>query len=91
METYLKNHYNACILEEPNKVSFTSKCAPNIVLVYVGYYKVNGIEKSNAFDFSSLPVTSILRGCVRMQNPKYSKSKKCRVTDSTQPISKKVN
>ena len=72
---YLKDHYNACILEEPNKVSFTSKCAPNIVLVYVGYYKVNGIEKSNAFDFSSLPVTSILRGCVRMQNPKYSKSK----------------
>ena len=72
---YLKDHYNACILEEPNKVSFTSKCAPNIVLVYVGYYKVNGIEKSNAFDFSSLPVTSILRGCVRMQNPKYSTSK----------------
>ena len=72
---YLKDHYNACILEEPNKVSFTSKCAPNIVLVYVGYYKVNGIEKSNAFDFSSLPVTTILRGCVRMQNPKYRKSK----------------
>ena len=72
---YLKDHYNACILEEPNKVSFTSKCAPNIVLVYVGYYKVNGIEKLNIFDFSSFPVTSILRGCVRMQNPKYSKSK----------------
>ncbi|MCH5263720.1 MAG: methyltransferase [Lachnospiraceae bacterium] len=73
--SYLKAHHNACILEESNKVSFTGKCAPNIVLVYVGHYKVNGIEKSDAFDFSSFPVTSILRGCVRMQNPKYSKSK----------------
>lgn len=71
---YLKDYYNACVLEEYNKVSFTSKCAPNIVLVYVGHYKVNGIEKSNTFDFSSLPVTSILRGGVRMQNLKYSKS-----------------
>ena len=33
-------------------------------------------EKSKIFDFSSLPVTSILRGGVRMQNLKYSKSKK---------------
>lgn len=73
---YLKDYYNACILEEYNKVSFTSKCTPNIVLVYVGHYKVNGIEKSNIFDFSSLPVTSILRGGIRMQNLKYSKSKK---------------
>lgn len=74
--TYLRDHYNACILEESNKVSFTSKCAPNIVLVYVGHYKVNGMKRSNTFDFSSLLVTSILRGCVRMQNPQYSKSKK---------------
>lgn len=72
---YLKAHYNACILEESNKVCFTSKCAPNIVLVYVGHYKVNGIEKTNTFDFSSLVVTSIVRGCVRMQNLQYSKSK----------------
>lgn len=72
---YLKHHYNACILEESNKVSFTSKCAPNIVLVYVGHYKVTGIEQSAAFDFSSFPVTSILRGCIRMQNLQYSKSK----------------
>lgn len=72
---YLKAHYNACILEESNKVSFTSKCAPNIVLVYVGHYKVNGIEKFSTFDFSSLAVVSIVRGCVRMQNLQYSKSK----------------
>ena len=72
---YLKDHYNACILEESNKVNFTSKCAPNIALVYIGYYKVNGIEKVNTFDFSSFSITSMLRGCVRMQNLQYSKSK----------------
>ena len=72
--TYLKEHYNACILEESNKVSFTSKCAPNIALVYVGHYRVNGIEKASTFDFSSLMVTSIVRGCVRMQNLQYSRS-----------------
>lgn len=72
---YLKDHYNACILEESNKVNFANKCTPNIVLVYVGYYKVNGIENVKTFDFSSFSVTSILRGCVRMQNPQYSKSK----------------
>lgn len=73
--TYLKEHYNACILEESNKVSFTSKCAPNIALVYVGHYRVKGIEKASTFDFSSLMVTSIVRGCVRMQNLQYSRSK----------------
>ena len=72
---YLKEHFNACILEESNKVSFTNKCAPSIVLVYVGTYKVNGIEHSNTFDFSLFSVTSIVRGCVRMQNPQYRKSK----------------
>lgn len=73
---YLKENYNACILEEANKVSFTSKCAPNVVLVYVGHYKVNGQEQLCGFDFSSLPVTSIVRGVVRMQNLKFSRSKK---------------
>ena len=72
---YLKDHYNACILEEPNKVSFTSKCAPNIVLVYVGHYKVKGKSQNITFDFTSLAVTSIIRGCIRMQNLQYSKSK----------------
>lgn len=72
---YLKKHYNACVLEEPNKVSFTSKCAPNIVLVYVGNYKVKGIEQVATSDFSSLMVSSIIRGCVRMQNLQLSNSK----------------
>lgn len=73
--TYLKEHHNACILEESNKVNFTNKCAPNIALVFVGNYKVNGISMTNCFDFSSLPVSSIQRGCVRMQHPNYSNSK----------------
>ncbi len=69
---YLKNHYNACILEEPNKVCFSGNCAPNIVLVYAGHYKVTGIKKHEGFDFSSFQVTSIIRGSVRMQNQMYS-------------------
>ena len=72
---YLKKHYNACVLEEPNKVSFTSKCAPNIVLVYVGNYKVKGLKQVDTFDFTSLPVKSIIRGCIRMQNLQLSNSK----------------
>ena len=58
-----------------NKVCFTSKCAPNIVLVYAGRYKVNGIQQSTVFDSSSFRITSIIRGSIRMQNPKYSKSR----------------
>ena len=72
---YLKERYNACILDEFNKFSFTSRCAPNIVLVYVGNYKVRGIEQVATFDFSSLMVSSVIRGCVRMQNLQLSKSK----------------
>ena len=72
---YLKEHYNACILDEPNRVSFTSRCAPNIVLVYVGHYAVAGVKERESFSFRSLHVTSIVRGSVRMQNLKYRKSK----------------
>lgn len=72
--TYLKNNYNACILDEPNKVSFTSKCAPNIALVYAGHYKVHGVEQVDSFQFSSLPVTSVVRGSIRMQNLQYNNS-----------------
>lgn len=72
---YLKERYNACILEEPNKISFANRCAPNIVLVYVGHYHVKGLERSKLFDFSKFSVISIKRGCVRMQNLRYSKSK----------------
>lgn len=33
---YLKNYYHACVLSEVQKAYFNNKCAPNIVLVYLG-------------------------------------------------------
>lgn len=80
---YLKAHYNACILDESEKVYFsknkatqseaTVSCSPNIVMVYAGRYTVKGFEEEQA-DFSSLPVYDVIRGCVRMQNPAFSRS-----------------
>ena len=81
---YLKTHYNACILYEPEKVYFSKNkmtqadasvsCSPNIVMVYVGNYVVKGLKEEHYADFSSLPVYDVIRGCVRMQNPAYSHS-----------------
>lgn len=72
---YLKANYNACILEEPTRVYFAKDCSPNIVLVYVGRYHVEVTHAQTAPDFSALPVTDIVRGCVRMQSPAYSNKK----------------
>lgn len=82
---YLKSHYNACILDESERVYFsknkatqseaTVSCSPNIVMVYAGRYAVKGLEEEHA-DFSSLPVYDVIRGCVRMQQPAYSRSPK---------------
>lgn len=72
---YLQKHYNACVLEEPTRVYFSKKCSPSIALVYVGRYKVSVPETAARADFSTLPVTSVVRGCVRMQNPAYSNKK----------------
>ena len=72
---YLKAHYNACVLEEPSRVYFSKGCSPNVVLVYVGRYAMTGQHIAGQADFSSLPVTSIVRGCVRMQSPIYSRKK----------------
>lgn len=69
---YLQIHYNACVLEEPARVYFKN-CAPNIVLVYAGRYPMKAQRTTEVVDFSALPVTSIVRGCVRMQSPAYSK------------------
>lgn len=69
---YLKEHYNACVLEEPSRVYFKDS-APNIVLVYAGRYTMTVQHTTEIVDFSALPVTSIARGCVRMQSPVYSK------------------
>lgn len=50
-------------------------CAPNIVLVYAGRYPLAVQHTTEVVDFSALPVTSIVRGCVRMQSPAYSKKR----------------
>lgn len=71
---YLKARYNACVLEEPSRVYFKD-CAPNIVLVYAGRYPMEIQHTTEVIDFSALPVTSIVRGCVRMQSPAYSKKR----------------
>jgi tRNA1(Val) A37 N6-methylase TrmN6 len=73
---YLKAYYNACILDEPDRVYFTKNCSPNIVLVYAGRYPVKEWNPKKPTDFTSLPVTDIIRGCVRMQHPSYSRSSK---------------
>lgn len=83
---YLKKHYNACILDESERVIFsknkilstdaTVTCSPNIVMVYAGHYAVNGLKAPEHTSFSVLPVIDIVRGCVRMQNPPYSLSPK---------------
>lgn len=69
---YLKAHYNACVLEEPSRVYFKD-CAPHIVLIYAGRYPMAIQHATEVVDFSNLPVSSIVRGCVRMQSPAYSK------------------
>lgn len=72
---YLKKYYNACVLDEPNRVYFSKKCSPNIVFVYAGRYPMQRGEISKQADFSMIPITEIVRGCTRMQNPAYSKKK----------------
>ena len=80
---YLKSHYNACILDETEKVYFLKKkasqsdatisCSPNIVMIYAGRYIVKGLEEKRV-DFSSLPVYDVIRGSVRMQKVSFSRS-----------------
>lgn len=69
---YLSEHYNACVLEEPHRVQFTNKCSPNIAMVYVGRYPIAVRKARNKHPFKKLPVTDVVRGCCRMQNPAYS-------------------
>lgn len=80
---YLKRHYNACILSESERVVFSKNqaqspdssatCSPNIALIYVGHYVVKRHDTTKIADFSSLPVKDVVRGCLRMQNPTYSR------------------
>lgn len=72
---YLQKHYNACVLDYPRRVSFSKRCSPNIVLVYAGQYQMEGAFMGEHADFSALPAISVVRGCIRMQAPLYSKKK----------------
>lgn len=75
--SYLQKEYNACVLEETQRVYFQKKCSPNIVLVYIGHQnRVSSTKTVSKIDFSSLPVDNIIRGSIRMQNPAYSRSRK---------------
>lgn len=62
------------MLEDPSRVYFKD-CGPNIVLVYVSLYPMTVQHTTEVVDFSALPVTSVVRGCVRMQSPFYIKKR----------------
>lgn len=67
---HLKTYYNACVLKEFSHVYFKD-CSPNIALVYAGRYPMPVSDTCSLIDFSALPVSSVVRGCVRMQSPAY--------------------
>ena len=71
---YLQNNFNACVLEEPQRVYFDKKCSPNIVLMYLGYKKRTFPQIIANTDFSKLKVTNIVRGNIRMQKLSYCNS-----------------
>lgn len=72
---YLCEHHNACVLDYPSRIYFSSKCSPRIALVYVGNYKVEGHQPVACADFTKLPVTDVVRGSVRMQGLQYVDTK----------------
>ena len=76
--TYLQSYYNACVLEEPERVLFKNKCSPKVAFVYIGHQVKQGIN-TNVVSLNkdlNLNVISVVRGCMRMQAPPYSKNKK---------------
>lgn len=83
---YLKEHYNACILDESERVYFSKKkvkkteetvrCSPNIVMVYAGHNSVKSQEIIKHIEFLQFPVKDVIRGSIRMQSPAFSRSKK---------------
>lgn len=73
---YLQFNYNACVLEEPGKVFFRDRCSPKIAFVYIGHNVKKGINTNIVSTFNDLNVIDVIRGCMRMQAPPYSKSGK---------------
>ena len=72
---YLRQNHYACILEEPERVYFSKKCSPCIVLVYVGNRDIRRKCQCNMNPFLDLPIEDVVRGAIRMQGLKVSKSK----------------
>lgn len=75
---YLCKNYHACILEEPERVYFSKKCSPSIVLVYFGRKERHADCRQNNNCFQNMPVNDIVRGVIRMQGLNISKSIKAK-------------
>lgn len=73
--SYLKENYNACILEELGRFSFSKNCSPNIVMVFVGKYKVTTPTFISSSPFHYSGIRRIVRGSVSMQGLSFSHSK----------------
>ena len=71
---FLQANYNACVLEEPERYNFGEKCAPNIVLVYLGHQIKSSNQGTIGKVFRNSNIVGIVRGCVRMQKLEYSDS-----------------
>ena len=74
---YLESKYNAYILAEHNRITFSGKCAPNIALVSIGKLKneISEIHRQSHKILSNA-VIEVTRGSVRMQGLNYSECKK---------------
>lgn len=72
---FLQQEYNATVIDEPQRVNFTNKCAPNIVLVYIGKAKLFNGRITYNHPFNSLPVIDITRGVTRMHELHICKEK----------------
>lgn len=72
---YLRQRHYACVLEEPERVYFSKKCSPCIVLVYIGNLDIRRTYQYNMNPFQNLPVEDVVRGAMRMQGLKVGNSK----------------
>lgn len=64
-ENKVKEEHRALSAEELRKYG----------IVYAGQYPMKLQQTADVVDFSALPVTSIVRGCVHMQSPAYSRKR----------------
>lgn len=72
---YLKQSYNAYVLQEPERFNFTRRCSPNIALVYLGFKAYIHEEQRAANKPVHMPIIDVIRGYLSMPNVLYSSSK----------------